>query len=228
MERDSVHQLTAAYALHALDDREAAEFETHLARCPGCQEDLASFRDTAATLALGAPAAEPSPALRGRILEQARAERPNVVPLRRRRAVPVLAAATAVAACAALALGLWASSLHSDLDQNREALAIMSAQGATSHALSGADGSLVVTPEGKAALVVHGLPAAPEGKVYEAWVSADGKTMSPAGTFSAGDGTTVFVLDQAVPSGGLAAVTVEDGPVDQPTVAPIITAPTTA
>jgi len=233
VERDSVHQLTAAYALHALDDREAAEYETHLARCPSCQDELASFQATAGTLALGAPGAEPSPGLRGRILEQARAERPNVVPLRSRRIVPVLGAAAAIAACLALVLGVWASSLHSDLGSTREtldaqssALALATETGAKQFPLQGANGTLVVAPSGSA-LVVDGLAAAPEGKVYEAWVSADGKTMTPAGTFSAGDGTTAVVLDRPVPSGGLAAVTVENGPVDQPTGTPIFTAPAT-
>ncbi len=233
METDSVHQLTAAYALHALDDHEVAEYEAHLARCAPCQDELASFRATAGTLALGAPGAEPSPSLRGRILEQARAERPNVVPLRRRRIVPVLGAAAAIAACLALALGVWASSLHSDLDSTQEtleaqtrALALSTTEGAKLYPLQGANGKLIVAPSGSA-LVIDGLAAAPEGKVYEAWVSADGKTMTPAGTFTAGDGTTAVVLDKPVPAGGLAAVTAENGAVDQPTGTPILTAPTT-
>jgi anti-sigma factor RsiW len=234
VETDSVHQLTAAYALHALDDREVAEYEAHLARCSSCQDELASLQGTAALLALGAPAAEPSPGLRGRILDQARAERPNVVPHHRRRLAPVLGAAAAIAAGIAVVLGIWASSLSSDLDgaeraldAQRNALALATETGAKQFPLQGASGTLVVAPSGEAALVIDGLGAAPEGKVYEAWVSADGKTMTPAGTFSAGDGTTAVVLDRPVPEGGLAAVTVEDGPVDQPTGMPILTAPTT-
>ena len=233
MERDSVHQLTAAYALDALDDRDVAEYETHLARCPTCQGELAEFRHTAGTLALAAPAADAPPGLRARILEQARAERPNVVPLRSRRLAPVLGAAAAIAAGIAIVLGIWASSLSSDLDgtrqaldAQRDALALATEKGAEQYPLQGASGTLVVAPSGTA-LIIDGLAAAPEGKVYEAWVSADGKTMTPAGTFSAGDGTTAVVLDRPVPSGGLAAVTVEDGPVDQPTGTPILTAPTT-
>ena len=74
--------------------------------------------------------------------------------------------------------------------------------------------------------MVNGLAAPPEGKVYEAWVSPDGKTFAPAGTFTATDGLTTAVLDKRVPANGLVAVTVEDGPVAQPTSAPIITAPT--
>src|SRR6478609_2832839 len=62
----------------------------------------------------------PPAALRGRILEAARAERPNVVPLRQRLFVPVSAVA-AVAAVAALALGLWGVSLSRDVDRQRAA-----------------------------------------------------------------------------------------------------------
>jgi anti-sigma factor RsiW len=234
VETDSVHQLTAAYALHALDDHEVGEYEAHLARCASCRDELASFQATAGALALGAPGAEPSPGLRGRILEQARAERPNVVPLRRRRIVPVLGAAAAIAAGIAIVLGIWASSLSSDRDNARQALSverrvaeIAMTPGVKRYVVEGANGVLVVTPSGDAALVVDSLAAAPEGKVYEAWVSADGKTMTPAGTFSASGGTTLVVLDKPVPAGGLAAVTVENGAVAQPTGTPIITAPTT-
>ena len=35
MEADTIHELTAAYALDALDEREEREYEAHLARCPG-------------------------------------------------------------------------------------------------------------------------------------------------------------------------------------------------
>ena len=85
VERDSVHELTAAYALHALDERDVAAFEAHLAQCPDCRAELASFQETAGALAYGAPAAEPPDALRERILSTARAERETVVPFRPRR-----------------------------------------------------------------------------------------------------------------------------------------------
>jgi hypothetical protein len=146
----------------------------------------------------------------------------------------VLGAAAAIAACLALALGVWASSLHSELDSTRETLeaqsrafALSATAGAKHYPVKGANGTLVVAPSGEAALVIDGLAAPPEGKVYEAWVSADGKTMTPAGTFTAGDGTTAVVLDKPVPAGGLAAVTVENGAVDQPTGTPILVAPAT-
>ena len=107
MEADALHDLTAAYALNALDAEDARRYEAHLARCEHCQSELAELSESAGALAYAADAPTPSADLRTRILDRARAERPNVVQLRPRWARPVLAAA-AVAACAAIALGLWA------------------------------------------------------------------------------------------------------------------------
>ncbi len=236
MERDSVHELTAAYALHALDERDVAAYEAHLAQCPDCRAELASFQATAGSLAYGAPAAEPPDALRGRILDAAKAERETVVPFRaRRRTTAVFASAAAVAAAIAIVLGVWAVSLSSSLDNERsarasdaQALAILAQPGAQAHPVEGGDGFLVVAPGGDAALVLSDLEDAPEGKTYEAWVSPDGKAMTAAGTFQSGGSTTAFRLGQAVPENGLVAVTLEDeGGSDQPTVDPFLIAPTT-
>src|ERR671922_2953682 len=111
MEADTIHELTAAYALDALDEREEREYEEHLARCPRCREELASFTETATSLAYGVESPTPPPDLRDRILVRARAERPNVVPLRRPAWRSWTAAAAAVAASAAIGLGIWAVTL---------------------------------------------------------------------------------------------------------------------
>ena len=122
MEADALHDLTAAYALDAPDAEDASRYEAHLARCDRCQDELASLSESASALAYAADAPAPPADLRTRILEQARGERPNVVPLRPRWLRPVSAAA-AVAACAAIGLGLWAVSLSGKLDRRDAALA---------------------------------------------------------------------------------------------------------
>ena len=120
MEADAIHELTAAYALDALDEQDEREYEAHLARCPSCREELASLAGTATSLAYGVESPAPPPDLRDRILDQARAERPNVVPLRRAWRTWT-AAAAAVAACAAIGLGIWAVTLSHSLDRTRSA-----------------------------------------------------------------------------------------------------------
>jgi anti-sigma factor RsiW len=232
VERHEIHDLIAAYALDALEEREATEFENHLGRCAECQRELASLQGTASRLAYAADGPAPSPALRGRILAEARRERENVVPLRPRWAFPV-AAAAAVAAVAAIALGIWAASLSSSLDEERQArsaqdraLAVLAEPGSKTVPLEGAEGSLVIASDGTAALVLASLDEAPGDKIYEAWVSADGKTMTPAGTFEASEGRTVVALTRPVPAGGLVAVTIEERPVDKPTGAPLFLAQT--
>jgi anti-sigma-K factor RskA len=217
MEHERVHELTAAYALHALRPDERRAFEAHLSRCPECRGELASFEDTAAMLAYGPDAPAPPAALRERILTQARAERPNVVPLRARWAAPAVAVA-AVAAVAALALGIWALSLSSELASEREARR----EQPRFFPVSGTEGQLVVAPTGEAVLLLPELARAPRGKTYEAWV-IDRSAPQPAGLFEGGERTAV-ALARPVPEGAVVAVTLERaGGVPAPTGRPLFT-----
>jgi len=211
---DAVHDLTAAYALDALEHDEARGYEQHLAGCEPCREELASLQAIAGSLAYGAEPARPPDSLRASILDTARAERPNVVLLKPRSLTRPLAAVAAVAACAAIGLAVWNVSLHNDLGRTREAL--------RSAPLTGAKGSVVVAGE-SGALVVSDLAAAPAGKTYEAWVIANGHA-SPAGTFAGGGRTIVIRLAHALPAGAVVAVTLEHaGGAAQPTRKPFIT-----
>ncbi len=197
---ETIHDLSAAYALDALDADEREAYEDHLAGCASCREDVAAFSATAAELAFAVEPGSPPPALRGRILEAARAERPNVVPLRPRWAAPA-AAIAAVAACVAVGLGIWNVSLHNQLSSAH-------AQAVQHVPVSGIPGSLVVSPSGSAALVVFSMPSAPAGKIYEAWVLRDGKAI-PAGLFQGGPGPGFVPIQGKVPKGSKVAVTVE-------------------
>ena len=218
MEHERVHELTAAYALHALRPEEERAFEAHLSRCSACRDELASFDNTAAALAYGVDTPAPPPALRERILAQARAERPNVVSLRPRWAAPA-AALAAVAAMAALALGMWTVSLSNQLESEREARR----EQPRVFPVSGTDGRLVVAPTGEAFLLVPALERAPRGRTYEAWVIEDGAPQ-PAGLFEGGEGTAV-ALTRPVQEGATVAVTLERaGGVPAPTGRPLFTA----
>jgi anti-sigma-K factor RskA len=225
MEADALHDLTAAYALDALDAEDAREYEAHLARCERCREELASLSDAAGALAYATEAPAPPPALRARILQQAERERPNVLPLRPRWALPV-AAAAAVAACAAITFGLWASSLSNKLDRRDEALARQQRVAQIlarpdSRKISFSHGTLVVTSTGEGALVLNKLEQPGSGHTYEAWV-ADGGAPQPAGLFQGGDVVAV-PLERPVAAGAAVMVTKEkSGGTKAPSQAPFL------
>jgi anti-sigma-K factor RskA len=217
MGRQGIHELSAAYALDALDRVDRQRFEEHLAQCGECRDDVASFQATAAALAYDVDVPAPPDTLRERILERARSEQPrNVLQFRPRRwALPVATGAAAVAACAALAFGLWAVSLNNELGDRAEAIE-----------LTGADGSLLIEPSGEATLIVDGLGRAPAGQTFEIWVIEEDRPL-PAGLFPGAPGRSVVPLSRPVPDGAVVAVTLERaGGVQKPTGDPLFTAET--
>ena len=216
-----LHDLTAGYALDALDRDERERYETHLASCESCRDELQGFWQVSGALGRAAGGPPPPAALRERILEQARSERPNVVPLRRRIATPVLAGAAAVAAVVAVALGLWSIGLSNDLDDANSVLDVLSDPNARVHESANGEANLVVTPTGRAALVVRRLAPAPKGKDYEIWVFERGIPQR-AGLF---ERPGVAMIESRVGPGQIVAVTLEpDGGVDAPTGDPLFTA----
>ena len=225
MEADALHDLTAAYALNALEPEDARRYEAHLAHCERCHDELAELSETASALAFATETSAPPPELRARILDQARAERPNVVPLRPRWLRPVIAAA-AVAACVAIGLGLWAASLSGKLDRreaelkNQQRVAQILADPG-SHKISFSRGTLVVAPDGRGALVLSKLADPGSDHTYEAWV-ADGGAQQPAGLFAGGTAIAV-PLDQPVRDGATVMVTEEKaGGTEAPSSAPFL------
>ena len=221
-----VHDLTAAYALDALDAHERDEYERHLATCERCRAELAQLQDASAQLAFGAAAPAPPAALRDRVLERVRADGGVVVPFRRRRITYALGAVAAAAAVVAIGLGVWASSLADELDAQRSVVGILADPDARTIMLDGANGRVVVNETGDAALVVAGLGEAPSGKTYEIWV-IEGATPRPAGLFDGSASRDVVRLTRPVPPRATVAVTVEpEGGVDAPTTDPIFSAST--
>jgi anti-sigma factor RsiW len=231
MGHEDFHELTAAYALDALDEHDELAYEEHLRGCPQCREDLAAVQDTAGLLAYGTVAQAPPPALRERILDQARSERANVIPIRRHWALPAAASVAAVAATAAIGLGIWASSLRSDLNGEREArtgleqvVSVISDPESERVSASVGSGTLVVSPTGAAALILSSLAPAPSGKTYEIWVAEDG-IPKPAGLFQTGGDRTHVALTRSVPKGATVLITLEPaGGTTKPSGAPLFTA----
>ena len=126
-------ELAAGHALGALEPEDEQAFLSHLPACARCERDLAAHQATLAHLAYAPDAAEPPDSLlegiRAGVLASGRGSRlsgPVVVPLeqarsRRRGAGPARRARmmTAVAAAAALVIGLgvWNVTLQSDRDR---------------------------------------------------------------------------------------------------------------
>jgi anti-sigma-K factor RskA len=201
-----VHDLAAAFALDALDDDEADEFEQHLAICPDCEDELARLRVAAVALAFAGELAVPPARLRVRVLDVGA----PVIPLRRRRR-PQLVAAVAVVAAAAIAIAVrpW--------DDGR------SIGGMKRFTAQGARATLLVDRSGEAVLAVRRLPSPPVGKAYEVWVIVDGKP-APAGWIRG----TFAALTRPVPPGASVAVSVEPaGGSRQPTGRLLLRAETT-
>ena len=77
MAHEDYKELLAAQALNALEAAEVRDLEAHLQSCAECRSQLSEWEDTAAALAfvsLEAGPLEPSPQLRGRILEAIRVD----------------------------------------------------------------------------------------------------------------------------------------------------------
>jgi anti-sigma-K factor RskA len=210
VEEELIHDRVAGYALDALEPEEERAFEEHLACCDRCREELAGFSALATSLAFAAPDSEPPPQLRGRVLAAARAERENVVAIRRRRPYALVAVAAA-AVCVAIGLGVWGATRPGSQPAALSSLP-----------LHGAAGTVLVARNGRATLVVSGLKRAPAGKTYEAWVM-EGRGVRAAGLFSGAAPTTVLPLHVPVPAGARVAVTIEPaGGSAHPTRTPLV------
>ena len=219
---NEIHDLTAAYALDALDEADAREYEAHLRDCVRCRDELRDLSEAASALAYATPAPSPPPALRERILTDVRRDGSNVIPLRARRTFFATAGLAAVAACAAIGIGFWAFSLQDSLDEERDAnraqetaIELISDPASTRTPLSGGNGTLVVGRDRSGVLILSGVGAAPENRDYEAWVAEEAEP-EPAGLFDAGS-ENIVVLERPVPPGAEVMVTLEkEGGVAQP------------
>jgi anti-sigma factor RsiW len=212
------HDLTAAYALHALDDAERERYEEHLAQCERCREELAELTESASALAWAVESPVPPPELRARILDATHAD--NVIPFPQRARRPWQGIA-AVAACAAIGLGIWGATQHNSLTHERAhaaALRIVADPASRKVGLHGESGMVAVAPNGDGVLVVEHLPAAPTGMTYEAWVIPRGGKPQRAGVFHGGEDMTMVKLAT------IAATVEKHGGSDRPTSRPLLSA----
>ena len=75
MAHEDYKEMLPALALSALDADDARALNQHLSQCTECRQELADWESTAASLALSANPAEPSPRVRERIMNAVRTEK---------------------------------------------------------------------------------------------------------------------------------------------------------
>lgn len=187
MSGTDIHQLAAAYALDAVDERERAEFEAHYHTCAICPPEVAGFRETLSQVAASV-AVNPPESLKSSVMTEIGITRQlspllpeGVVDLatRRRsqqRIVRVLsvAAALIVFAFGAFVIGRQSSGGNNFADQ---AAVIFSKPDTHNTTLTGiGTGSFKVAwspSTNKAVVVGDGLPDPGPGKAYELWLVDD-------------------------------------------------------
>lgn len=208
---ERISELTAGYALDALDPEERQWMSEHLADCGSCQEAVAQMREAAAVLALSAPLASPPPALRGRVLDQVRREgtapaRAAVQEPREPRrgfwalffgsTLPMASAAAAVVLLAVMATALLRqqselsrlrAQVQAQQQAQQEVQRLLASPGVQTARMEsdGIQASMLMAPDSaKAYVVLSGLPALPEGRDYQVWLGTDAGPTS-AGVFHA-------------------------------------------
>lgn len=247
--RRRIHELAAAYALDALGPKELRRFKRHLDRCEPCAYEVRML--SIDTVRLGRAAAAPAPPqMRARVLTVARmtaqeqapagarpaAVRPAARPAPARprsRGVRPRLRLTAVAAAfclgAAVMLGVAYQRTSAELDRERAAAAavnqVLAAPDAAARTGSDAQGrgitAVVSTSLHRAVVTTHGLPAAPDGKVYQLWLMGESSSsVRSAGLLPDGGGPVVATAlnDRSTAF----AVTLEpDGGSKSPTTTPV-------
>ena len=226
----------ASYVLRAMPDGEWEVYEEHLARCTPCTEKVVELRFVADALLSGVQQLSAPAPVRDRVMAMVRAEsellhaaghdadRPAAAapsPRRRRsswRPLPAIALASV-----ALAIGIGAGALLSGGDGGmtpRTVVARVDAPGAAAHVRMTSDG---------AKLVVSGLPAPPEGRVYQVWLRhGAGTAPKPTNALFSVSRHGDASVDVPGRLDGVDAVLVTDEPLGGstlPTRAPVIMAP---
>ena len=225
-------QLTGLAALDVLEGDELARFQQHAATCERCQVMVRLDRQALAHVSLVAPAMDPSPDFKARLMQRAAAELagstlareapvretpvqpqaptpirprpPNVIPLWRRS--PWLSTLAAV-----LVLGLVTFGAYSYENQP-----------VASYQLTGsAPGTavVVVRRSGAIELELTGVANPEPGFLYEAWVIPQGGQPIAAGTTTTGEAR--LPLPESA-RGATVALTRERSRVDAPTSTPFL------
>ncbi|MET0997889.1 MAG: anti-sigma factor [Marmoricola sp.] len=245
---ESLHALSGAYVVDALDAEERETFEKHLPTCLDCQAEVASLREAAALMA-DESAVTPPPSLRASVLSGIKTVRPlppetsdapspatpatpattNVVPMRRSRRFRLGALAAAAAVLAVLGFGAvtqpWEDNKPPAAGPSDPADAVLAASDAKHYQINFKDGSTATVvrslSKGKAVLVTDDMAAPPKGKVFELWLQDEAGHMAPAGLMDKPGDNTVLLDGDAAKATGVGITVEPKGGSDQPTSEPI-------
>ena len=186
MSGTDIHQLAAAYALDAVDERERAEFEAHYPTCAICRPEVAGFRETLSQVAASV-AVDPPASLKTNVMTEIGTTRQlspllpdSVVDLatHRRNRQRTVRALSVAAALIALAIGAFAMGRQSNGNNFADQAAAVFAKPDTLNTplIGTGTGSFKVawSPSGNKAVVIgDGLPDPGPGKAYELWLVDD-------------------------------------------------------
>jgi anti-sigma factor RsiW len=223
----------ASYVLRAMPDGEWEVYEEHLAHCEACAAKVAELGVVADALLSAAPQLSAPPAVRERVMAVVRAEselllaaghgadRPEPAARRRRpswlRPLPAIALASA-----ALAVGIGGGALLSGGDGGGAPRTVVAQVD-----VPGAKAQMRMTSDG-AKLVVSGMPAPPDGRVYQVWLRRGaGRPPEPTDALFSVSRAGHATVDVPGKLDGVDAVLVTNEPLGgsrQPTRPPVITA----
>ena len=223
-----------AYLLGALPPDELEGFRAHLAECETCRRDVEQLQVAADALPIGVPVVAPPPRLKDRLMAVVESEaqllaaagegadRPARAPARGRPSWLGFLARPAVALACALALVLAGAGVGLLLGGGDGARTL-----AADRAPAGAQVSLRIAGD-EGVLEARGMPAPPEGRVYQVWLKRPGRDPEPTSALWSvrGDGSARVAVPG--PLDGVEAVLVTDEPPggsDAPTRDPVIAIP---
>jgi len=215
-------ELVDAYALGALESGEAGALKRHVSDCAQCRKELGKSQRTAALLALSVRIEEAPSRLRDRLLARAENERFELPGWRRlvpSRRTSTLALAFGGIAALAFAVFLQAqlsnlrgdkdelqdqlSVASSELDQQRQIVAVLSAQDTQKLAMepvalrSRAESVYNWSPDNDAGFIVcRNFPELAAGRVYEVWF-VTGERAEPVATFLPQAGACQIPMDMS-------------------------------
>jgi hypothetical protein len=207
----------AAFVTRALDADEYRVFAEHVVACVECTDAVAQIEHELRWLPIGVGPALVRPGLRGEIARAVLEQQPG----RASRQLPRLLAVAA--GLFLVAVSAWSGAQYGRRDAQRLANEVQAKSGeiamlrdtisvmrqasrvlSASIALDGRDGGLLIFADDVSHrwnVVLHGLPAAPEGQAYQFWfITSDGMVRSVS--LAANDSGPAFATLEMPPQGG--------------------------